>query len=314
MRTLIALSFWLLAALFPAGAHAAVSPILSPTELAARLGSPEVVVLDIRPPEEYAKGHIPGALSAPYGSWRGPARSPGQLPPLEALTAQVRKLGLTQDSRIVVTSSGEDVTDFGAAARVYWTLKYLGLKHLAVLNGGMLAWKQAAQPLSRQAPQAPAPSQYEPQVDTSILATQADVLDAVGQERIRLVDARPTNFYEGQAKAPTAAIPGTIQGAVNLPHSLWFEPKSTRIVQPEKARQIAALHFPELTDDTITFCNTGHWAATDWFALSELAGLPGIRMYPQSLADWTNTADPLPMENTPGRARQIFDKFKALFN
>jgi len=37
----------------------------------------------------------------------------------------------------VVVSSGKDVTDFGAAARVYWTLKVLGLKELSILNGGV---------------------------------------------------------------------------------------------------------------------------------------------------------------------------------
>lgn len=288
-------------------------PVLDAAALEALRNSPDVRVIDIRPPADYGQGHIPGALSAPYGSWRGPAHSPGQLPPLTRLAEQVQQLGLDQNSHAVVVSSGADITDFGAAARVYWTLKYLGLENLSILNGGMQAWQEAALPLE-QTTASVAPSQYEPVLNTAILATQSDVQAQIGNPDARLVDARPKNFFLGQVKAPTASTPGTIQGAVNIEHSLWFEPGTTRVVSQEKAREIAARQFPEMVDDTIAFCNTGHWAATDWFALSELAGVPNVRMYPESLADWTNAATPLPMDNEPSRGSQISNKLKSLFN
>ncbi|MGO3742855.1 sulfurtransferase [Kerstersia sp.] len=296
-----------------ASLSAASQPVLDPAALDTLLAAPDIRVIDIRPPADYGQGHIPGALSAPYGSWRGPAHSPGQLPPLTRLAEQVQQLGLDRGSHAVVVSSGADTTDFGAAARVYWTLKYLGLENLSVLNGGMQAWQEAALPLE-QAAASVTPSHYEPVLNTAILATQSDVQAQIGNPDARLVDARPKNFFLGQVKAPTAATPGTIHGAVNVEHSLWFEPGTTRVVSQEQAREIAARQFPEMVDDTIAFCNTGHWAATDWFALSELAGLPNVRMYPESLADWTNAAAPLPMDNEPGRGSQISNKIKSLFN
>lgn len=313
MKVFTALFAWLLALAAPAAALAAAPPILSPAELGALLSSPSVTVIDIRPPADYAKDHIPGALSAPYGSWRGPAHNPGQLPPVDKLAEQVRKLGLSAERHAVVVSSGDNVTDFGAAARVYWTLKYLGLTQLSVLNGGMQAWRQAQQPVSAEPSPAPASSQYQPVLNTAILATQDDVLAGVGNPGARLIDARPKNFYEGETKAPTAAVPGTIRGALNIAHSVWFENGGNQIVSPERARAIAREKFPDVASDNIAFCNTGHWAATDWFALSELAGLPNIRMYPESLAGWTNASQSLPMDNTPGRASQISDRFKELF-
>jgi len=313
MRIPAIISAWVIALAAQAGAHAAPSPILSPAELKATLASPAVTVIDIRPPADYSQGHIPGALSAPYGSWRGPANSPGTLPPLDKLTAQVRQLGLTPERHAVVVSSGADVTDFGAAARVYWTLKYLGLEQLSILNGGMQAWQQAQQPLSQDAPAQTKPSRYEPTLNTAIKATQADVLAGIDNSGTRLIDARPKNFFEGLVKAPTAAVPGTIQGARNVPHSVWFAPGSTQIVSAAEARTIAAREFPDAAGDNIAFCNTGHWAATDWFALSELAGLQHVRMYPESLADWTNADQSLPMDNVPSRASQISEKFKKLF-
>lgn len=303
----------LLLAAFSAPAMADVSPILSASQLNELRDAPSVRVIDIRPEPDYAKNHIPGAVSAPYAAWRGPANNPGKLPEVTTLAKLVQQLGLDRDTHAVVVSTGDTTTDFGAAARVYWTLKYLGLERLSVLNGGMQTWSAAELPLTQDRPQVAA-STYEPALNLDILATQSDVLAQIDNPKARLVDARPTAFFEGKTKAPTASTPGTIRNAVNIAHSVWFKPDSTEIVLAEEARRIAAERFPELVDDTIAFCNTGHWAATDWFALSELAGLPNVRMYPESLADWTNTAQALPMDNTPGRGAQLLDKLKNVFN
>jgi len=311
MKPFLSFSVWLWTLVAPTLALGA--PLLSPAELAPLLNSPAVTVIDIRSADDFAQGHIPGAYSAPYSAWRGPAQSPGTLPPLESLTEQVRQLGLAPERHAVVVSSGANVSDFGAAARVYWTLKYLGLTQLSILNGGMQAWQQAQQPLSQDATPAPVPSHYAPQLNDAILATQPEVLASIDSPNVKLIDARPKAFYEGETKAPTAAIAGTIRGALNIEHSIWFTPGSNQIVSPAQARTLVAEKFPELSGDSIAFCNTGHWAATDWFALSELAGLPNIRMYPESLAQWTHAEPALPMDHTPGRASQLSDRLKALF-
>src|SRR5690625_680543 len=295
------------------------APLTSAQGLHERLNAPQsseaapvgTRIIDIRSPEDYAAGHIPGAVSAPYGQWRGPAHNPGQLVELAQLTQLVRDLGIDHDTPIVVTSTGDDVTDFGAAARVYWTLKYLGLQHLSILNGGMQAWRQADLALSKDAPNISS-SQFSPQINDAILATQQDVANQVGNNQTLLVDARPDNFYAGQTKAPTAKKPGTIKNAVNFSHDQWFEPGTTLFVSADKAKEIAQDLLRQSPAEVISFCNTGHWAATDWFALSEKVGQPYTKLYPASLAEWSQTDD-LPMNNVPGRGQQIIYKLKALF-
>ena len=110
-----------------------VKPLISADELNKQLEQPLLRIIDIRSPQAYFTAHIPGALNAPYGTWRGPASNPGELPSIEKLTALVQSLGLTAAHHIVVTSHGDDPTDFGSAARVYWTLKVLGLERLSRL-------------------------------------------------------------------------------------------------------------------------------------------------------------------------------------
>jgi thiosulfate/3-mercaptopyruvate sulfurtransferase len=55
----------------------------------------------------------------------------------------------------------------------------------------------------------------------------------------------------------------------------------------------------------VTFCNAGHWSATDWFVLSEVLGQPNVRMYPGSMVDWTQRARPAAHGHEPGRWQQL---------
>ncbi|HET8748938.1 MAG TPA: rhodanese-like domain-containing protein [Ramlibacter sp.] len=285
-----------------AGAAFAAQPLLAPTELKAQLGSAELRVIDIRDAKSFADAHIPGALNAPYGKWRGPASNPGELPPVGQLTELVRSLGLTPATHAVVVSSGSDATDFGAAARVYWTLKYLGLKELSLLNGGVKAWSDAKLPQDKSVAQV-APSNYTPQPDTSLIATREEVLQGMNGHSTVLVDSRPKDFFLGDSRHPASKVPGTLQGAINVEYSRFFADEKSGILRPEKVREAASAVDPK--KDTVAFCNTGHWAATDWFAMHEILGMKHVKLYPGSMVDWTQDARALPMSNVPNRAKQL---------
>lgn len=279
----------------------AAQPLLAPAELKALLGNPSLRVIDIRDPKSYAGQHIPGAVNAPYGKWRGPASNPGELPELPKLTALVQSLGLTPATHAVVVSSGADSTDFGASARVYWTLKVLGLKELSILNGGVKGWAQAGLPQDNAAVSVAA-SNYAPQLDASLIASREQVAQKAANDSAVLVDARPADFFLGETRHQAAKLPGTLEGAVNVEHSRFFNGNSAVFV-PEKARQASSAVDPK--KEAVAFCNTGHWAATGWFALSEIAGHKDVKLYPGSMVDWTQDAKGLPMSNVPGRAKQL---------
>jgi len=294
----------LLSGLFATACAWAAQPLLSPAELEAVRANPAVRILDVRDAKSYAANHIPGAISAPYGSFRGPAGNPGELPGLGKLTTLVQSLGLSPATHAVVVSSGSDQTDFGSAARVYWTLKVLGLKELSILNGGFKAWETAKLPQNNLATRA-ASSDYKPVIDKSWVATRDEVRQAVLSNSAQLVDARPTAFFEGETRHQAAKYPGTLKGAVNLEHSRWFEPGGVKMVSGEAARTLAASLPNRGQGDTVSFCNTGHWAATNWFALSEVAGQKNVRLYAGSMVDFTQNGDGELVANVPGRAKQL---------
>lgn len=295
---------------------ATYQPLVEATELNEVLAADQQLqIIDIRSAEDYAAGHIPGAISAPYGQWRGPAHNPGQLADNLYFETLVRQLGLTDQQPIVVYSSGVDETDFGAAARVYWTLKYLGLTDLSVLNGGFQQWQLAQHAISHDATQVSA-SQLTVQNNAKLVISKDQLLEKILQQdtAYQLLDARPPLFYQGKVKAPTASTGGTIATAQNTPFTQWFNDNDTRIRPVAQIKALVHSQGLDQAPETVSFCNTGHWAATNWFVLSELAGLQNVRLYPASLAEWTQAQASLPMDNTPTRLEQLQAMFSNLVN
>lgn len=296
------------------GSVQAAQPVVETPQLAQQLAETEAVqIIDIRSWEEYAEGHIPGAISAPYGQWRGPAHNPGQLSDNAYFEQLLRQLGLTAHQPIVVYSSGSDQTDFGAAARVYWTLKYLGLTELSVLNGGFAQWQQAKLAVSQNATQLPS-SQLSVTNNADLVIFKDELAEKIAQQdsTYQLLDARPPNFYLGKIKAPTASTTGTIATADNTPFSQWFKEDDTRLRPTAEIKALVQNQGLDTAAETVSFCNTGHWAAINWFVLSEVAEVPNVRLYPASLAEWTQAEESLPMANTPSRLEQIKHKFSQL--
>lgn len=294
---------FLLSLVLPVALARAAPPLLTPAGLQALAQAGAVRIIDVREADAYALQHVPGAVSAPYGRWRRVDVNLG-LPPAPAqLVELAQELGLTPDTRTVIVYTGIDATDFGGAARAYWTLKSLGVRELSILNGGLAAWKEAGLPVSSQPAVAPR-SHWQPRFDARWLATREDVRASLERPAVVRVDARPAPYFQGRIKHDNARARGTLPGAVHLDSESFFELGSAALMDKAalqgEADALAASGAP-----VITFCNAGHWSATDWFVLSEVLGRPGVRMYPGSMIDWTRASDSLPMANEPGRWDQL---------
>ncbi|TLP45951.1 MULTISPECIES: sulfurtransferase [Cohaesibacter] len=297
LMTLALAAFGLLTA--PVAA-ATFGPLVSPQTLSTTDANP--LIIDIRGKGKdgvslFEQGHIQGAVNAPYGLFRGTKENPGKLVSPEHLQKVLREIGATKDRATVIAYQGANISDFGAAARVYWTLKSAGFKDLSILNGGLNNWTEASLPLAKGAASL-TPSTIEVTFSSQWLATTDDVLKIVnGEEKARLVDARPEEFWKGEKKHPAAAKPGTLPQSEYFVHSSWFDSKPV-IADAAKAKALAAEAGFKSGEQLVSFCNTGHWAATNWFALSELAELDDVKLYPDSLVGYSNAGHD--MANTPG--------------
>lgn len=314
MSTVFRSAFSILALVGAAAAFAA-QPLVNPAELAAKLGDSKLRIVDIRDGKvggksAYELGHIAGALHAPYSKWRGPKDSPGKLPTTATLTSLVQRLGIDATTPVVVVYEGRNSTDFGSAARVYWTLKAVGVPSLSVLNGGMTAWRAADLPVTTAVAEvigARETSRFEVKLDPRLIATRDEVAQVVATHSARLLDARPAAFFAGETRHPAAKAPGTIVGAKNVSHEVWFTENGT-LLPPDDIKRAARQAGVQTDQPTISFCNTGHWAATNWFVLSELLGHGNVKLYPESVVEWSNAG--LAMDNVPDRLQQFWLQLK----
>ncbi len=289
------------------GTAAAAQPLLMPAELQTLLQEdPGVRLIDVREGPAYAMQHLPGAVSAPYGRWRLVDENLGLPPTPQELAELAQELGLTPETRVVLVYTGIDATDFGGAARAYWTLKSLGVRQLSILNGGLAAWKAAGLPVTDEVATAPH-SSWQPRLDSQWLATRDEVLASLEQPEVLRIDARPGPYFQGRIAHENARARGTLPGAVHADSEAFFELGSAELMDAASLEDEAQALLGDLDADApiIAFCNAGHWSATDWFVLSEVLGRPHVRMYPGSMIDWTRAPDPLPMIHEPDRWDQL---------
>jgi thiosulfate/3-mercaptopyruvate sulfurtransferase len=283
-----------------------VEPLVSVAWLKQHRADPHLVVLDIRSAldgggaEAYARGHIPGAVHSDYdkGGWRVARNGvPFMLPDAARLEALVGDLGIDEDSHVVVVPAGVHVLDFGAAARVYWTLKAAGHPRVSILDGGFAAWRaDPANPIETGVNR-PAPKIFTVALDNGLIAPAEEVERVSRSGGATLLDARPASFFAGKEKAPAAKAYGHIPGAHNLDSAAFYDAGSNRL---RPASELAAIAASVPAGPVVSYCNTGHWASTNWFVLSEVLGRKDVRLYYGSMVEWTADAR-RPVES--GRSR-----------
>ena len=286
----------------PAAANSA-GPLVSPQWLFEHQKDADVVVLDIRSAidgggeKAYLEAHIPGSVHTDYdkGAWRVMRDNvPFMLPSVPELDALIGDLGIDETTQVVVVPAGVSPTDFGSAARVYWTLKIAGVPNVSILDGGVAGWKAAGLPL-KSGREEPSPKIFNATIDKSMLAEVGDVEQILTSHNATLVDARPPAFYAGKEKTPQVAAYGHIPGALDVDSASFYDDATNRLKSKAELAAIAA-RIPR-DKPAVSYCNTGHWAATDWFVLHELLGYKNMRLFDGSMAAWA--ADPKrPIEST----------------
>ncbi len=279
-------------------------PLVSAAWLNSHLRDANLVVLDIRSaidgssPEAFAQRHIPGAVRSDYdkGGWRVTRNNvPFMVPTTPELEKLIGDLGIDENSHVIVVPAGVNVLDFGAAARTYWTLKYVGVANVSILDGGLAAWKVAGYALDTGA-HAPSPAIFTATLDNSLLVQAPDVETIERSGGVTLVDARPASFFLGKEKAPAAAAYGHIPGALNLDSAQFYDSVANRL---KPRPELAAIAAEVPAGPVMSYCNTGHWAATDWFVLHELLGRNNAKLYAGSMVEWTSNASrPIASERT----------------
>ncbi len=229
---------------------------------------------------DYELGHIPNAGFADLKGELCDNDNPIEfsLPTPEQFCDAMGTLGVGDDSRVVLY----DTIYTAWAARVWWMLRWVGFDQAAILDGGLGAWAAEGRPLSVE-PVTRSARRLTPKPRPELIADRAEVLAAIGDDSIQLIDTLPEQSYRGEMVI--YARPGHIPGAVNI-NGLKLLDKTGRFRPPE---ELAALHDFAPGTRLITYCGGGIVASANAFIMTRL-GYTNVAVYTASLDEWA--ADP----------------------
>jgi thiosulfate/3-mercaptopyruvate sulfurtransferase len=263
--------------------------LIDVARVAGLLDTPGLVLLDVRwalgDPDgrrHYLDAHVPGAvhvdLDRELAAPPSPAHGRHPLPALSDLQASARRWGITSRSRVVVYDDSAAM----AAARAWWLLRWAGLTQVAIMDGGLAAWRAEQMPLE--------PGEVTPGPGDVVLDPgHLPVLDADGAARLAagdglLLDARAGERYRGEIE-PIDPKAGHIPGAVSAPTADNLDPQGRFLPGPALRQRFSALGVDDRTEAGV-YCGSGVTAAHQVAALA-VAGIDAA-LYPGSWSQWSN--------------------------
>lgn len=249
--------------------------VVSVEWLARQREAADLVLLHVGPASDYRAGHIPGARHADHVH-RMARGLTLELPAPDAFERELRALGISDDSRVVVYQSGGWVTP---ATRWVLELTWAGVDAV-FLDGGLPAWRAAGLPVSRTPPpDSPGTVRVRPRSD--LVVTADWVQQNVGRPGMKAVDARPRAFYDG-VRADRGKR-GHIPGAGSLP---WVEliGEDGRLKRPDDLRALFTDAGVAPGDTVVAYCHIGQFATAVMLAARSL-GHP-VRLYDGAMEDW----------------------------
>ena len=266
--------------------------LVEPRGLAAELDNTGLRIVDARfsltdsalSRQDYEQSHIPRAVHADLNQDLSDLQKTGQgrhpLPEESDFTRKLGLWGITPDHQVVVYDAGDGSM---AAARFWWLLRLLGHERVAVLNGGLGAWRAGQLPETSETTRIDEVAPYPAHFDRAGIANADEVLARQGEPAGWLFDVRAAERFRGEVE-PLDPVAGHVPGALNHPFS--------QSLSEGRFKSSAELHdqlVPALSgrkpEEVVVMCGSGVTACHLLLAM-EHAGLHGARVYAGSWSGW----------------------------
>lgn len=265
--------------------------IVSANLISQNLNDPNWVILDCRDSlqdkeygyRSYLEGHIPNAsFCYLYNDFSSPiTESSGRHPPpkVDELIKKLGNWGIDENTQVVVY---DDVSG-AMAGRMWWQLRALGHKNVAVLNGGLKYWLAQNLPITTEIIK-PQQRQFSVDFNPIQLITTNQVSKNIEDQQFSLLDARAAPRYRGEVE-PIDPIAGHVPNAINRDFSMNLDDQGLFLSADVLKQQFQAIVDQAPNQQVVHMCGSGVTACHNMLAM-EIAGLSGSKLYLGSWSEW----------------------------
>jgi thiosulfate/3-mercaptopyruvate sulfurtransferase len=249
----------------------------------------DVTVIDVRTADEFAAGHIKGAINVYWTSLSNVAVKQGENGWAEVLDADALGQALGSygiDGKTPIVIYNDPAAGWGEDGRMLWMLNVAGIKDVKILDGGYSAGVASGLNVtSEKAVVTPMDfvitnGDYDAQVDTEYVKANLD--------KIVLLDTRSKEEYNGEINSGEAAK-GHIPGAVSLPYKNLLNPDGTILSQDKLNKLFIAVGL-SVEDEIIVYCTGGVRAAFVAEVL-EMCGYKNVKVYTAGFSEWAGDSN-----------------------
>ena len=225
--------------------------------------------------EQYLAGHIPGAAFFDHLEFSDAnSRYEYMLAPDEELADQIGKIGIANDSEVILYATGI----LASSTRAWWLLRYAGLDNVRVLNGGFSAWKKTGGAVEMGEQNYPA-AHFEGHFKPEMISSKEEVQAAINTAGVYTENSLMQDWHDKEHIPGSSCLPLTdlmIEWDAFLP-----------------ADQLAArLKGAGQDERIITYCGGGIAATVNAMA-HLMVGHENVAIYDGSLFEWMGEGLPV---------------------
>ncbi|TDF37572.1 sulfurtransferase [Alteromonadaceae bacterium M269] len=274
--------------------------LIEANELVSLIDKQDVIVVDTRSPEEYAKSHIPDAVNIHEIFTYLSASTPQGIKAMrQKFTDALGNAGISNNSTVIFYEEDMD-KGFGQSCRGYFLLSYLGHKQSHVLHGGLAAWKAEGYETNDTTPDI---SQKKLVADDSglpLIVGKEEVFNELGKDRVTLLDVRDVDEWIAESSSPYGKDFSPRKG--RIPGAKWLEwyrmmkasDKGKRIKSAEEVKAECRNIGLDFDKPIWLYCFKGSRTSNTYVALKQ-AGFENVSTYFGSWNEWAQDLD-MPIE------------------